>query len=180
MIITLSGKPGSGKSTIANILAKELKMNKYSAGDYRRNLAIKRKISIDQLNKLGEKNDFTDKEADGWQINLGKTEDNFIIDGRLSYHFIPKSIKIFLDVNAKEGAKRILNENRSEEKFKDIKEAINKWVERMESDTKRYMKYYQINPFELDNYDYVLDTTNLKISEVHKKVLNFLSKSQNI
>ena len=60
MIITISGKPGSGKSTIAKILAEKLKLKHYSAGDFRREKAKKLCLSLEEFNKLGEKKDFTD------------------------------------------------------------------------------------------------------------------------
>lgn len=44
MIITISGYPGSGKSTIADIIAKKLKLKRYSVGNFRRELAKKRGI----------------------------------------------------------------------------------------------------------------------------------------
>jgi cytidylate kinase len=37
---------------------------------------------------------------------------------------------------------------------------------RVESDTKRYKKYYGVNIFDLTHYDIVLDTTKLGIEEV--------------
>ena len=64
MIITISGKPGSGKSTVAKIIAAKLGLNKYSIGDLRGKMALDRGITIDELNEVGEKEDFTDKEAD--------------------------------------------------------------------------------------------------------------------
>ncbi|NCN22588.1 hypothetical protein GW934_03820, partial [Candidatus Falkowbacteria bacterium] len=46
-------------------------------------------------------------EVDEYQKKLGETEDNFIIEGRTSWYFIPNSLKIYLDVSLEEGAKRI-------------------------------------------------------------------------
>src|SRR3989338_8656535 len=102
MIITISGMPGSGKTTVANKIAKKLKLRHYSMGDLRGEVALKHGMNIDELNKLGEKKRWTDKEIDDYQRRLGKTQDNFIIDGRLSWYFIPKSIKIFLNVKLEE------------------------------------------------------------------------------
>jgi len=89
MIITISGYPGSGKSTVADILAKELDLTRYSVGNYRRDMAKQQELSLKEFNKLGEKESWTDTYADEWQKQIGKEEDNFIIDGRLSYYFIP-------------------------------------------------------------------------------------------
>lgn len=174
MKIVISGMHGSGKDTIADLLAKKLKLKHYSVGGFRRKMAEERGMTLSEFNKLGEKEFFTDKEADDWQTNIGKNEDNFIIDGRISFHFIPDSIKIFLKVSPEEGAKRIMNANREGEKMANTKQAIEMWNERMISDTARYKKYYNLNPFEEKYYDFVLDTTNIPIKEVLKKVLNFI------
>ena len=56
MIITVSGTPGSGKSTIAKALAKNFRLKYFSSGDLMRNLAEKKGISLAELNKLAEDN----------------------------------------------------------------------------------------------------------------------------
>ena len=61
MIITISGSAGSGKSTIVVMISKKLNIKRYSVGDFRRNLAKEKNITLEQLNKIGEKEDFTDR-----------------------------------------------------------------------------------------------------------------------
>lgn len=165
--------PGSGKSTVSKILAHKLKIKMYSVGVYRREMAKKRNISIDKLNKLGEQQDFTDKEADEWQKNLNK-EDNFIIDGRLSFYFIPNSIKIFLDVNPKTGAGRVYNHDRKEEKSETKEEALEMIKERVISDIKRYKKYYNLNPYDKEHYDLVIDTSSISAEKAAEEILKFI------
>ena len=91
MIITISGSPGAGKSTVAKLVAKKLKLKYYSIGILLRNLARKRKISLLEISKLAEKSPKIDRELDDAQIKLGK-RDNFVLDSRLGYHFVPGSI----------------------------------------------------------------------------------------
>ena len=177
MIITISGKPGSGKNTVADILAKRLKLRRYSVGDFRREMARKKDMTLEQLNSLGEKEFFTDKDADDWQMDIGKTEDNFIIDGRLSFHFIPNSIKLFLDVSPEAGARRIRLDNRQDELSRDDREAIALWKRRLESDRKRYKKYYKIDCYDPKNYDFVIDTSDLDVDGVVERTLTFIIKT---
>lgn len=171
MKITISGTPGSGKSTIAKLVAKKLGYKHYSVGEYRRKKAKEKNMTINEYNKIGEINDSTDVEADNWQKNLGK-EDNFVIDGRLSYYFIPDSVKIFLDADEKVRAKRIFNEKRSYEKFNNEKQALQSIKKRQESDKKRYKKYYSINPFKKQHYDYIVDTSSKEINQVLEEIYN--------
>src|SRR3989338_1144631 len=160
MIITISGMPGSGKTTVAKKIAKNLKLKHYSTGDLRGEIALKHRMTIDELNKLGEKERWTDKEIDDYQKKIGKTQDNFIIDGRLGWYFIPHSIKIFLNVDLKEGAKRIFKAGKrpDEKKYKNVNDALKEIKKRISSDKKRYKKYYHLNPYLRKHYDLVIDT----------------------
>lgn len=178
MIITISGLPGSGKSTVAKILAKRLNLKRYYIGEMRRKIARKKGITLDELNKIGEKEDWTDKEVDEYQKELGRKEDNFIIEGRTSFFFIPNSIKILLDVDLSVGAQRIYNEikrnpkKREEEgSFKNAQEAEKSLRERVRSDSRRYKKYYGIDFLDKSNYDIVVDTTSLTINQVVEKIM---------
>ena len=118
MIITVSGKAGSGKSTLVKSLAKKLKLKSYDIGDLRGRLAMERGLTIDELNEIAKKEDWTDREVDKITEKLGKTEDNFVVGGWVAFHFIPNSIKIFLDVELGEGAKRIFKHQRPDEERK--------------------------------------------------------------
>lgn len=166
MIITISGTAGSGKSTIAEALSQKLGWKRYSVGDFRRTKAAELGMDINEYNKLGEKKDFTDKEADEWQTNLGNEKDDFIIDSRLGFYFIPHSFKIFLDADAEIRARRIFSDNRESERFESYEETLKMIKKRQQSDKKRYEKYYNINPFSHKHYDLVIDTSKKNIEEI--------------
>jgi len=185
MIVAISGQPGSGKSTIAQKIADELNLKRYYMGGIRRQMAKERGMTLAEFNELGEKEDFTDKEVDQYQKKLGEQEDNFVIEGRTSCLFIPHSLKIFLEVDPQEGAKRIFGhlqekaEERNEGKNLDSVEAVLKSnQQRMASDIARYQKWYSCNPFDHKHYDYILDTTEISIPEVTAKVLAWLKKQR--
>ncbi len=183
MIITLSGLPGSGKSTVAKILAEKLGFKRYYAGGMRREAAKKLGMTIEEFNKLGEKDFSTDKPVDDFLAKIGKEEDNLVVEGRTAFHFIPNSIKVFLDVDLKEGARRIFEEkknanDRNEKATGSIEEELKNLQERMESDEKRYMKYYGFRCYDKSNYDLIVDTTKLTPQEVSQKILEFIKKKK--
>lgn len=179
MIITISGLPGSGKSTVGKILAKKLGYKFLSMGDLRGKMAIDRGLTIDELNRLGEKEGWTDKEVDDYQRKYGQDHDNLIVEGRLSFHFIPQSFKIFLTVNQQTAATRTMenrNDRQDEKSAETVEEAENLLRERIESDKKRYLKYYELDYTDPKHYDVVLDTTTPSVKEVVQIILDRLPK----
>ena len=177
MIITLAGLPGAGKTTVAKLLSQKLNVPSFSMGDLRGRMAQERGLTIDEFNKLGETEDFTDKDVDAYQTKLASESKNFIIDGWLSWHFIPQSFKVFLDVDAREGAKRIFesskrNERPDEKKYASVEETQQTITHRVTSTAARYQKYYQVDFLDRSHYDLVVDTTHLMPEEVVQMILD--------
>jgi len=180
MIISFNGFPGSGKSTVAEKLAEKLGWPHYNIGKIRREKARERGLSLAEYNKLGETDPSTDIEVDEYQKKLGQEKDNFIIDGRQSWNFIPHSLKIFLKVDEKIGAERVFdqlqkeNHRNEDNNLNTVDDLVESQRKRMESDRKRYLKYYNIDVFKPENYDFVLDTSNLSREEVMEKVYEYV------
>lgn len=177
MIISISGKGASGKSTVAKLLAEKLHMRHYSIGDLMRELAETRGVSILQLNRFAETDSSIDKWLDKRQEELAM-HDNFIIDSRLAFRFIPDSIKIFLDIDDNVAATRIFTAppRQGETPYKTIAEARKALIARRTSEIKRLRKYYHLNPYDKKHYDFVVDTTLLSPEQVCNKIIIFLKK----
>lgn len=184
MIVSISGTPGSGKSTIAKRLAQELGFKRYYMGGMRRQAAKERGMTLEEYNRLGEEDPSTDLEVDRFQEELGRTEDDFVIEGRTSFHFIPHSFKVFLDVDLREAARRILHDEaqdeRNEEVGMGVEEKARNLEERMASDERRYQKYFDIRCYDKEHYDLVIDTTRLTPDEVFERVLSAVKQQQSI
>lgn len=186
MIITISGAPGSGKSTVARIIAARLGFRHYSAGDFMRELAEKRGVSLLELGKAAEKDKSIDKELDDRTAKLGASADDFVIDSRLAYHFIPGSFKVFLTVDEMEAARRVFGDVKKKLKGRKVEKesttlsstlaAIRK---RKKSEQRRYRQYYGINPYSLKQYDLVVDTTKATPEAVAEKIVDAVKKSRN-
>jgi cytidylate kinase len=176
MIISLSGITGSGKSTIAQMLADKLNWPRYYMGRLWREMASKQGVDVKTYSQLNENNPDKDREVDEYQRELGKEKDNFIIEGRTSWYFIPHSLKIYLYVNPEEGAKRIFgnlqrkNDRNEGENLVSWQDVLASNKERMASDNGRYFRYYGIDVNDKSNFDFYLDTTNLTPEQVFEAV----------
>ena len=179
MIITISGKAGSGKSTVAKLLSEKLKLRHYSIGDLMRMMATEKKMSLLELNRIAEKDRSIDFELDKKLKYLGKTKDNFIVDGRLTAYFIPHAqARIFLNADDKVRAQRILKDKRQHEKSSSLKEALSSIKKREESEKKRYKKYYGVDYFDRKLYNCTIDTTKMAPDRVVERIMEFVESKQ--
>mgnify|MGYP003965939513 FL=1 len=184
MIISFNGDHGSGKSTIAERIAKELQYERFYLGQIFRDLAKERDLTLIEYLKLGETDASIDRSADDYIVKLGKERKDFVIESRTAWHFLPNSLKIYLGVSKEEGAKRMFkhlredNHRSNEDKgIETIEDVIVSNEKRKAADDARYQKYYSIDANEMKNYDFILDTTDLTKDEVFEKILEFIRSS---
>ena len=156
---------------MAKMLAKELGYKHYSAGDMRRQLAKENGITLAELNKIGETESWTDVDVDNKLIAMGKNEDDFVLDAKIAEYLVPHAFKIFLTASLHERARRIFSVKRDEEKYHSIEEVETSLLARVECDKRRYKKYYDINAYDENNFDFILDTTNIPIEKVFEIIL---------
>jgi cytidylate kinase len=180
MVITINGTPGSGKSTVAKKLAKKLNWPKFYGGGIRRIQAKSMGLTLTEYNKLGETDTSTDFEVDNYLKQIAKKHRNCVIESRTAWYLIPNSIKIYVDVDEKIGAARVFNELKKHNKRNEDKElnslqaVLKSHQQRKLSDYKRYKKYYNFDLYNKNNYDFILDTTNLNKKQVFDEVYNYL------
>lgn len=184
MIITISGDAGSGKSTLAKKLEAALGFPRLYVGGIRRKMAEEMGMTLEEFNTWSETNPDGDIPVDQRVVEEVKKLDNAIVEGRVMYHFLPESIKIFVAVDTRVAAERIfkeLTEDTSRNEARDLTsvEAVEQsLITRKASDEARYKKYYNIDVFNPDNYDLVIDSSNLSIDEVFDKAMGFIQRVQ--
>ena len=178
MIITISGRPGSGKSVVAARVAAALGIPHVSAGDFMREMAAERGVSILELSRSAQSSDSIDREIDSRTVRLAAESGGFVMDARLGWHFIPQSIKVFLDVSLEEAGRRVFEAKRGAERENvDFKSTLGAIKERTESERQRYFEYYGLDYTDHQHYDFVQDTSGLGIDEVVDGVIEHVEKT---
>jgi cytidylate kinase len=182
MILSISGKPGSGKSTVAKSLASHLAMDHVSAGDFMRQMAVERGISVLELSAIAEVDDGAiDREIDDRSRKLGEEKDHFVIDARLAWFFIPRSVKVFLDVSIDVATERIFGDRRGTEVENiDLASTRTAVQLRLDSETLRYREYYGIDWLDPAHFDLVVDTSGLSVDEVVAVVAAYLENRHDV
>jgi CMP/dCMP kinase len=185
MIISFNGDHGSGKSTLAQMAAEKLNYPRYYMGQIFRDMAKERGLTLEEFHHLRDADPKFDNDLEKFVVDLSKKYADFVIESRTAWHFIPSSLKIYLKVKDTEGAKRIFKEiqrenNRNEannlDSEKKVLEKINK---RREKDDITYKNYYDIDIRNENNYDFILDTTDLSIDQAFEKVMEFIQSKIN-
>ncbi len=168
MIITISGDIGSGKSTTGKLLAKNLGYNYLSTGAIQRKIAEKMGMTTLELNLLTEKRRDIDDKIDGYTRALDGSDEDFVVDSRLAWHFIPASYKVFLLCEESIAAERISGDKlrKSDETNRDVQHLLRKIKERRNSEKERFKKIYDIDFELLSNYNLIIDSAYFYPEEI--------------
>ena len=186
MIITISGTPGSGKSTVAKMLVQKLGLERINIGAIMRQLAQQKGMTLEELTAYAKSHQEIDREVDHKTRDqarvLAQKGKNVLVEGRVQFFFLPESIKIFLKVDFEEAAKRILKDLQNAEKRRERNEEVvlslpkvkEKIIRREEEDAQRYKKLYGLDHRDEKQYDLIINTTSLTPEKAVEKILSYL------
>ena len=177
--ISLAGDLGSGKSTVSDILIKELGAEYYSTGSIVRSIANSMGMSVVELNKYMETHPEIDKRIDDGLKELSFDERLLIIDSRMAWHFTKGTFKVYLSTDIETSALRIMNANRKGEHSSTLEETVESTKARRASEQKRYMEQYGVDIKDLTNYALVVDTTGATPEEVAGVIIASFESWQN-
>jgi cytidylate kinase len=173
--ISVTGDLGSGKSTVCRYLKENLGLNVYSIGLIQRSLAEKYNMDICSFNKYMETHPEIDEEIDTELTKIGKRDENMVLDSRMAWHFVPDSFKVYLSVQPDAAAHRVLRDQRGTvESYASLDEAKSRLIERKSSENLRYITKYGVDCSNPENYDLIIDTTNLSPEQVAETIMSKL------
>ena len=172
-IITITGDLASGKSTVADILIKELGYTKYSNGEYFRKLAKEYNMDVTSFGKYVEQNPDIDRKIEERTKEYAKEHDRLVIDARLGFYSVPESFKIYLKVDPNTASLRAFHDEKRKdtENFKDLESHKEDMKLRYDLENKRYLEIYNVDRTDYNNYDLILDTTDKTPEEVSKTII---------
>ncbi len=164
-IITISGKPGSGKSSTADRVAELLGYTRHSSGDMVRRVLAKEGMSLEEYNKRAEDEHDLDDKVDEELRTLRDAKD-VVIDSRLGFYWIPESFKVYLDLDLEVATARIFKDAVNNRKRSDageggssLPDVARKVRTRMQDEQNRFRQLYGIDPYSTRHFDLVIDTS---------------------
>ncbi len=172
MKITISGESGSGKTTVGEMLAKNLNYNFYSGGYFFRKKAEEYKMDIIEFSTYAERHREIDLEEDKLITDFIKNHDNIVIESRLCGYLSHKesidSYRIFLYAEEDTRINRLLGRDDGASKENIIK--------RERSELRRYMTFYGIDYRNYQYYNLIIKTDNLSIENVLSSIMFSIKK----
>ncbi|TQQ81073.1 cytidylate kinase [Halonotius terrestris] len=168
MLLTVSGPPGSGKSTSAAALAEAFDLDHVSGGDIFRELADERGYSPVEFNELAEDDDQIDRDLDRRLRTVAIEQDDVVLESRLAGWLAGDhaDLKIWLDAPRAIRADRI-----ADREDKGIEVAREETARREKSERKRYQEYYNIDIADLTIYDITYNTARWGPKSVQKMLI---------
>lgn len=160
-IVTISGRTGSGSTTLGTELARRLNYHYFSAGAVFDAVAERRGLTPTQLAEQAEKDPHIDREIDELVQELGIKHTHLVIDSRLAYHWIHRSFKVFLAATPETIVQRRGAETKAESKA-----FLETAAMRHESKKKRYQDLYGLDIENMTPFDLVLNTDEMSPEEV--------------
>jgi len=164
-IITLSGKPGSGKSSTADRVAEILGYTRHSSGDMVRKVLQRNHMTLEQYNNKAADDHDLDDQIDEELRDL-REQDDIVVDSRLGFYWLPESFKVYLDLDIEVATARIYkdmssNPGRGDTEGTDtsLSGVAREVAGRMIAEQQRFRKLYGVDPYDKSHFDLIIDTS---------------------
>jgi predicted cytidylate kinase len=158
VLITISGVPGSGKTTVARLLSQRLGLPHVYAGDLYRREAEERALSLEEFNQLSERDHSIDRALDARMAEYAR-QGGVVLEGRLAgfiaVHEGVAALKVWLTASDEVCARRV-----AQREGRDSQDVARQNRTRQSSDAKRYQEIYGFDLNDTSIYDLILHSDN--------------------
>lgn len=180
--ICICGPSGAGKGTLGQFIADHLNINYYSAGDFFRQIAKDKGMTVEELSEQADKE--TDLEVDRRTLEKGLNED-CVIESRIAAWVLGDyaDLKIYITADLEERAQRIkedLVNRENEEAHSNLQKAKEIIKKRDMDNAKRYKDYYGINMNDSSIFDVVMDNTEMSVEEQNQLIEKALDRKPDL
>jgi cytidylate kinase len=182
MLITFAGLHGTGKTTVAKLLATNLGLKHVSTGQIFRRMADERGMDLVEFSSHAVDHPEIDFELDRRVMAIG-LEGDVVLDGQLCWYFLKDVAdwKILLTCDDETRINRIFER---EHEYRGDAVTIDGIREetfgREGIEQQRYKEIYAIDlsdqEFLQENHDLVIDTTNLNAEQVLDEIIQAIGK----
>jgi cytidylate kinase len=156
MLITVSGLPGSGKTTVAALVSDRLRLRHVYAGDLFRKEAESRGLTLEDFARLAEQDHEIDRTLDRKMLEVARDGD-VVLEGRLAGFMAHRAglsaVKVRLEAREDVRAERIAK--REGGGLEDVRRRMQA---REQSDARRYRTIYGFDYYDRGLYDLVIET----------------------
>ena len=164
--LTVSGKPGSGTSTLVELLSEYRGWDSVNGGEIFRKEAQRRKLSVEDFSSLCKEDFEVDRSLDDTLKELiSSVSGPSIVESRLSgwwaYLAEIECLRIWVEVSDEERARRI--QSREGGDYEDVLKLSQR---RNYDDMERYRELYGIDLDDMSPYNMIIDADSLDASEV--------------
>ena len=169
MLITISGLPGAGTSTVAQLVADALGLERVDGGTVFRTMAAEVGLDVGEFSKVAEGNPEIDLELDQRLADRVKQGD-VVLESRLAGWIVTieqlAAVRVWIDADEEERARRVAAR---EQQDREVALVANR--SREASERRRYRTYYGIDLDDHSIYDLVIDSTAIRPEAIAESIV---------
>ena len=174
MVITISGLPGAGTSTVAKLLADALRLERVDGGTVFRLMAAEAGLDVGEFSVVAERDPEIDLELD--QRLADRVRDgNVVLESRLAGWIATieevDATRVWIDAAEEERARRVALREHVE-----AAAALEANRAREASERRRYRTYYGIDLDDRSVYDLVVDSTATSPQAIVESIVTTTTK----
>lgn len=174
MHITITGRLGSGKSTVAKIIAEKFGYTYYSTGNIMRELAAEAGLGILEYNQLCLSDPTEDRRIDDRtrEVAIRKKDERLVFDSRMAWFFAPDTFKVYVTIDPAVAARRVGIDPRPGEPASEV-EIYHELEERSKVEQARFIKFYgeEADYYDWRHFNLIVDSTARTPDEVAEAIL---------